>query len=209
MYSSIRIMSVVFVALLTLFHPAATHPAAAKAKTKTLTRTFSNPTAMTIPEDSPASVYPSTIGVSGFKQGKVRDVNITLRGLTHDFPGDIYVMLVAPNGRNALVMAEVGAGIDVADITITLDDQATQFFSYYDGLATGAYQPGFFFGDDDFPDPAPLPSGNERLATFNGIDPNGSWQLFVMDCCEGSSGALIGGWELHITGTTKVKKHKS
>ena len=36
---------------------------------------------------------------------------------------------------------------------------------------------------------------------FDGTDPNGTWQLFVVDDEQGDKGAITGGWSLHITTT--------
>ena len=61
--------------------------------------------------------------------------------------------------------------------------------------------PGFV--NDDFPDPAPEFGSAYRLSTFNGVEPSGSWKLFVRS--DGpDAGSLTGGWGL----TIEVKKRR-
>lgn len=59
------------------------------------------------------------------------------------------------------------------------------------------------FENDDFPDPAPELGDAVRLSTFHGMDPSGTWQLFIRP--DGpAAGQLSGGWGL----TVKVKKRR-
>ena len=151
-----------------------------------------------------ANLYPSNISVSGFT-GAATDVNVTLCGFSARFPSDVNVLLVAPNGANALIMSDVGgnggsegsdpepAGWDVAvtNINLTLDDAAPSPLPADSALSTGTWRPvdddtGEFplagFPDaDTFPGPAPEPSANVALSTFNGVNPNGTWSLYVVD----------------------------
>src|SRR5262249_33156585 len=39
----------------------------------------------------------------------------------------------------------------------------------------------------------------ETLSVFNGTDPNGVWQLFIMDDQGSDSGVISGGWRLVIS----------
>jgi subtilisin-like proprotein convertase family protein len=181
-----------------------------KKKPKSVTRTFANVGGITIPAGGAATPYPSTIAVSGFKKGKITDLNLTLHGYNHTRPSDVDVLLVAPDGRNAIVMADVGNGTPITGVTITLNDQAGPFpdLGVNQPLPSGTYQPANnLVGEDPF-DGAPTPSGAVALSTFNGSDPNGAWQLYVFDDQGGSSGAFAGGWELTITARVKKKKRK-
>ena len=55
---------------------------------------------------------------------------------------------------------------------------------------------------DPFPAPAPSPSSQTTLAgAFTGIDPNGTWSLYLVDDTTGDVGVLAGGWSLTITTT--------
>jgi subtilisin-like proprotein convertase family protein len=198
-----------------------------KNKSKTVTRTFASAEAIAIPaldlveEFGPADPYPSTIAVSGFKKAKIADVNLTLRGISHEFPRDVDVLLVAPGGRNVVVLGDVGGASqspDAENLTITLDDEAAAPLSIADDVAltNGSFQPldnmGLADGDapniTDFPAPAPAPSGDTGLVTFDGINPNGEWRLFVLDDVVGDAGSLAEGWTLEITAKAKIKNKK-
>ena len=52
---------------------------------------------------------------------------------------------------------------------------------------------------DSFPAPAPPPSSEPTLATFNGTDPDGTWSLYVLDDAAPDSGSIAGGWCLTLT----------
>ena len=51
---------------------------------------------------------------------------------------------------------------------------------------------------DTFPSPAPGGTYGTNLGVFNGISPNGAWNLFVRDDLGGDLGAIAQGWELAI-----------
>jgi subtilisin-like proprotein convertase family protein len=190
-------------------------------KAKTVTRTFSDNGQLEIPDFvdksavGPANPFPTTIVVKGFKKARIRDVNLTLRTYTHGWPADVDVLLVAPNGRNALIVSDVGsftAPTPVENLTITLDDEAPASFVFGVSPTSGRFKPtniNDFVGTDDFPAPAPIPSGNVALAVFDGIDPNGTWKLYVRDDGNVAWGSIAGGWELEIKAAIKTKKKKS
>ena len=196
-------------------------------KRRSVTRSFSNDSAIAIPTDDsigefgPADPYPSPIEVTGFRKGTITDVNLTLRDLSHTFTPDVDVLLVAPDGRNAVVMSAVGStdpdASPVTNLTIRLDDEAATPLSDGAALTSGSFQPfdgrgsGIDGGDlTEFPSPAPTPSGANALSTFDGSDPNGQWRLFIIDDTDADVGTLADGWSLQITATvtSKAKKHK-
>ena len=63
-------------------------------------------------------------------------------------------------------------------------------------ILSGTYRPANYGTGDTFPAPAPAPPYGSLLADFNGINPNGKWQLFVTDDAGGDSGNIAGGWSL-------------
>jgi hypothetical protein len=181
-----------------------------KRKFKTVTRTFTNSAPIIIPEDDPTTPYPSLIEVSGFTDGKILDVNITLHRITHNDPADMDVLLAADHlpGLNALVMREIGDGNEEAvDLTLTLDDQAAQPIPKEPGaLTSGTFRPTNAGAQEaTLPPPAPPFSGRSDLAVFNNADPNGTWQLFVVD---GGDSGVIAGWSLQITAKVRKKRKK-
>ncbi|MDQ3692452.1 MAG: hypothetical protein M3464_02325 [Chloroflexota bacterium] len=177
-----------------------------KPKFRTITRTFRNDSSIDIRDDAITNPYPSTIKVSGFKQGKLLDVNVKLKNLSHGDPSDIDVLLRAPNGRRAIIMSDAGDAFDVTNITITLDDQAAEGLRFASPLSSGRFKPTNFgtvgSGDDAFPPPAG-DTANVELATFEGINPNGTWRLFVVDDIDEGAGS-IGSWSLTIKARVRV-----
>jgi hypothetical protein len=204
---------VMLAALVALPIAEATHPVeAGKKKTsRMITRTFSSDGQIDIPATGTfgaANPYPITIDVDVFRKferAKVKDVNLTLRGLEHGKATNIDVMLVHGD-RRALVMADPGNSTDVSDLTITLDDEASADLPDGPALTSGVFRPADLGGTDDFPAPAPAPNENVALAIFDGSKPDGQWQLCIHDDAGGQTGRLTGGWELEIT--AKVKKAK-
>ncbi|MFC4800014.1 hypothetical protein ACFPA1_11730 [Neobacillus sp. GCM10023253] len=175
---------------------------AATATCTTRTTTFSNTTPILIPAEGtegPAAPYPSPIVVSGLT-GSIIQVTVTFNNLSHTFPADISAMLVGPAGNtgpNTILMSSAGGGTDINNVTLTFDDNAAT--TVPTPIVSGTYRPtnNGIFGT--YPPPAPAPSGNTLLSVFNGMDPNGVWNLYIIDQALADSGIMAGGWELHIT----------
>jgi streptogramin lyase len=161
---------------------------------------------------------PAQINVSGL-QGTITDVNVRLTGISHTFPDDMDVILQSPTGQTALVMSDVGSAVGSratnkssypADgITLTLDDQAGRSLSDTNPLVSGIYRPtniidpneGTAEGDAPGPFSTNFPSA---LSTFNGVNPNGTWRLWVDDdhlSAKDTAGKVYGGWGLDISTT--------
>lgn len=210
-----RALGITLAALLVLPIAEATQPAEAGKKFKTITRTFSSNGQIEIPtlgnDEGPANPYPSTIDVDGFekyKKTQIKDVNLTLRGFSHEFAKNVDVMLALGN-RRALVMADTGNPTDVSDLTITLDDQAVDALPENVVMTSGTFRPANYAGPDLFPAPAPVPNANVALSSFNDLKPEGTWRLFIHDDAGASIGELSNGWQLQITvKAKKEKKHK-
>jgi subtilisin-like proprotein convertase family protein len=163
---------------------------------------FSNPASITV-NDAVAvgagNPYPSNIAVSGLT-GTVTNVTVTLNNLTSTFPDDTDVLLVAPNGNNLILMSDTGGSDDITNTTLTFDDAAATTLPDATKLLTGAFKPTNVGTGDTFPAPAPAPSANTTLATsFNGIDPNGTWNLYVVDDLGADMGVFGNGWTITLT----------
>jgi hypothetical protein len=159
---------------------------------------------ITIPDSGIASPYPSITNVTGLSGVIITDLNVTLTSLSHTAPSDVFVLLVAPNGTtNATILAQSGADCDLSALTLTLDDEAgsqlpaaTTCFSPTTGAST--YQPANRAGDCPegvFPTPAPPQNCGSALSTFDGLSPNGSWSLYIVDGFAGDTGSLAS-WTL-------------
>jgi large repetitive protein len=163
------------------------------------TTSFANGAAITIPSSGPASPYPSAINVSGLA-GLVSKVKVTLNNLTHAFPDDVNMLLVAPAGQKLVLMAHTGGGHGITNVTLTFDDAAASALPSSSLISSGTFKPSNNGFGNSFPFPAPSgPYGPALLSNFNGTDPNGNWSLYVMDSATGDGGAISGGWSLDIT----------
>jgi subtilisin-like proprotein convertase family protein len=163
-----------------------------------------NPLTLDIPSIGTASLYPSTVTVSGLT-GKVGKVTVTLHRLTHTFPSDLDILLVGPRGQAVILMSRVGAGNPVNNATFTFDDGAANFISQ-SFLQSGAYKPrNLSAPTDNLPSPAPTAPYADSLSAFAGTDPNGVWSLYVADHGEGDFGALEAGWTMVIETAPELK----
>jgi hypothetical protein len=167
-------------------------------KSVTKTKTFSSTEVISFPGpgNSTANPYPSTIPVS-FKPGsRVADVNLTLNDFESKNPDDVAVM-VAHGQTNQGVLADAGGSNDLFDINIKLDDESpirasdNNFIGAPGQGITTVVAPARYGADH----PAPAPSA---LSVFDKTNPNGTWELFVVDDGFGSDPATIGGWSLTI-----------
>jgi subtilisin-like proprotein convertase family protein len=156
-----------------------------------------------------ATPYPSEIPVSGL-DSSVSDVNVTLSGLSHGWPDDVGVLLVGPQGQNTILMADTGSGTGgtpVSGVNLTFDDAASGPLPDTSQLSSGTYQPtrgsaSECYMPSSLPAPAPAgPYGSPSLSVFNGTNPNGTWQLYVIDDAD-TFGGSISGWSLDISATT-------
>jgi hypothetical protein len=177
---------------------------AAAARYRVVTRSFANAQAIAIPASGADNPYPSPIPVSGFVSGRIEKVTVTLNNFSHTYPSDVDAMLVGPNGRAALIMSDLGGTTPVSGLVLTFDDQALG--QPPSPLVSGTYQP----TNHDFPDafPAPAPGGmtGHSLAVFNGSNPNGSWQLYVVDDVAPDAGSIAGGRSLTIRAKVRVPR---
>jgi subtilisin-like proprotein convertase family protein len=187
---------------------------------------FSNASLIRLPSvgnsTGTADPYPSTINVSGLTGGIVK-VAVRIKNFQHTRPNDIDMLLVAPSGEKMVIWSDVGgttstcsgqcnnSNIASQGVTITVDDAAA--FSLPTGasppLASGSFKPANIdsAGADFFAAPAPSPPyaqpapvGSATLASaFNGINPNGTWSLYISDDQSGETGRISEGWDLEIT----------
>jgi len=179
----------------------------------TTTTTFSNAGNILIPATGTSGIagpYPSAITSSGMS-GVITDVDVALNGFSHTFPDDVDVVLVRPSGALAL-MSDVGSSFDAVGVNYTINDSAAALFA--DGAAnpSGSYRPTNIGAGDNFPAPGPLTAysnpataGSATLASvFNGLGPNATWNLFIVDDVGGDAGSMSGGWSVTITSGAPV-----
>ena len=122
--------------------------------------------------------------------------------MNHRNPDDLDMLLVAPDGRKVLLMSDAGGNFSINNVTFAFDNSGAALPDNAQ-LVTAIYHPGDFVGNDGSPDffnpPAPVGPYSTNLSTFNGMDPNGTWKLYVQDDENGDAGTIANGWCLQIT----------
>jgi hypothetical protein len=157
-----------------------------------------SPNAIFIPPTGAASPYPAETTISD-QVGLVTKVTVSISNFGHSAPDDVDLMLVAPNGRKTILMSDVGGTTEVNNVSFTFDDTATASLPDNAPLVSGTYKPTNFEPGDSFP--APAPQGGQTGATLgflNGSQPNGIWQLFLVDDNGDNYGLITSGWTLNL-----------
>ncbi len=174
---------------------------------------YSNSTPISIVDVSPAIPSPSEIDVSGLV-GNVSQVVVTLNGFGHQYPSDVGVLLVGPNGSNSVLMNNAGSGVPVTGLNLTFSENGATPVPASQALSTGTFLPSDYqpvkpynfetSGPNNTPtytptNPAP-PIGpySTNLNVFNGLNPNTTWYLYVQDDSAGDVGNITEGWTLQI-----------
>ncbi|MGI8966073.1 MAG: hypothetical protein ACR2H1_08315, partial [Limisphaerales bacterium] len=167
------------------------------------TYSFVAPNLITINDATIATPYPSGIFVSGIPANeKIDKITVTFHRLSHNYSGDIDVLLAAPSGTNLILFSDVGGGPALSGPTITLDDEATATLSFFGLIESGVFKPtNYGVPNDPFPPPAPPPSSATNLSIFKGTNPNGVWSLYVVDDAPSAMGSIAGGWSMTIRTT--------
>ena len=183
----------------------------------TTTVSFSNATPISIPATGTigvASLYPSPITVSGVT-APVVGVTLTLTGFTHSWFSDADFLLVAPDGKKMVVQSDAwnsSSNPTTLTMDLTLSDDAAAAMPSSGSPANTSpqsFKPTNHGASDAFAAPAPAapfiepqPAGSSTFASaFAGIDPNGTWNLYIVDDVSGDVGAISGGWTLGVVVT--------
>ena len=163
---------------------------------------FCNAAAITIDAGAaaPAVPYPSPTVVSGLGSS-ITTFEMQLVGLSHTFPDDLDFLLVGPTGASLVVQSDSGLGDDVVGLNITYSDSAAAALPDGNPLVAGTFRPTNYGAGDAFAAPAPVgpygepaPAGAATLASvFAGTDPNGTWNLYVIDDAGVDGGSISGG----------------
>lgn len=144
----------------------------------------------------PASTFPITFTVTG--QGTITDVNLKLDGLSHTWASDVGIALQKVGGPAILLMTDVGYWSDFHKADIVFDQQADDYLPFIygwsgDKIPGGSYKPSAY----GFNPLAWMLTDGDNLDLFNGLDANGTWNLWIWDDGLGSKGKL-GGVTLQI-----------
>jgi len=156
-----------------------------------------NATPIVIPIVGQASLYPSVITVTG-AVGPITNAALTLNGLTHPYPADLDIFVVAPGGQRVALFSNVGGGHSLSNVDVTLSDWASFPLPLAYDTPSGTYQPTVYprTVTNQFAIPRPF---STNLSSLNGLSPNGTWSLFVLDVEAPDAGIISRGWTLALT----------
>lgn len=152
---------------------------------------------------APSSPYGSPINVTG-ASGVLTNLKVTLTGLSHARPRDIDILLVTPDGRSFILMSDAGGTSAASNINLTFDDAAANIMNA-NSIASGTFKPtDFNISTDTWLAPTPFGprfnfQNSNTLSVLYGDNPNGEWNLYIVDSVLANSGSLSGGWSLDIT----------
>jgi subtilisin-like proprotein convertase family protein len=154
---------------------------------------FSNPAPISPPDDVDEGTT-SQVVVAG-QVGAVTDVDVTLNGLVSEFPDDLDLLLVGPNGKAVMLMNDdCDAQPILTPLSITFDDDAAVSAPPGDGCTAGPYFPAQ--NAAAVLKPAFHAPNARALSAFNGISPNGTWTLFAADHDAPDVSHVTGGFTL-------------
>ena len=148
---------------------------------------------ITIPSIGTATPYPSAITLSGLPTYLCK-ATVNVNGITHTFLDDVDILLSSPTPTTNLIILSDVTGAPTG-LNLTFDDAAAT--TVPGSPASGTYKPTNVGAGDPFAAPAPTPSAATTLATFKGVNPNGTWNLWVVDDFTGDSGSITG-WCLNL-----------
>ena len=131
----------------------------------------SNETNITIPDIGIASAYPITFDVTGVTN--IESISLTLVDYYHSFPGDVGMMLVAPNNLHTIIIGEKGSQNPQRDPqTVTLSSDAIELWNGWSG---GTYiNDPYAYEDIPFASPAPYQftagQSTRNLTAYTNLD---------------------------------------
>jgi subtilisin-like proprotein convertase family protein len=184
---------------------------------QSFTNTYSSSPNMTVPDGNPVGL---NLNISAMPGGVISQVTVNL-DITGGWNGDLYAYLAGPGGGFAVLLNRTGinsdgssftdmAGYSDAGFNITFDDNAGNGnIHYYENTVNpgGGQLTGVWMPDGENVDPTGDEVGTSAgmadpamLASFNGLNPNGTWTLYVADLSSGNTSTVVS-WGMTIVTT--------
>lgn len=157
---------------------------------------FTNTQPITIGEDKTVIPVSSPITVSDFT-GKIKNIRVTLDGLSHPKADELDILLVGPNERAVMLMSDAGNG-GLNNVTLNFADDAVNGLTTFSNITSGTYRPINIGSQDSFDSSVSPGPYSYSLSDFRDIDPNGEWKLYIVDDSILDGGQLANGWSLYI-----------
>ena len=163
----------------------------------------------TIPDGS-AVGWSGTATASGLNQ-YISDVSVTLN-ISGGYNGDLYAYLsyggvlvpllnrVGVGSGNAFGYGDAGFNVTLSSAgAYDVHSYGSHSPSFSGGQLTGTWQPdGRAIDPQGAPSTFDSSSGRLNFAQYNGMNPNGTWTLFLADLSAGGQSQLVS-WELDLT----------
>ena len=183
---------------------------------QTISHGTNYPVNLPVPDGNPGGITSTRVVSSPI--GLLTDLNVTLR-LANGWNGDLYVFLAHDSGFSVLLnragrRAGDAFGYGEPGMDVTFDDGAASgdihvyrltlsgsHTTPLGGGLTGVWAP-----DGRATDPSVVldtDARTELLASFNGLNPNGEWTLFLADLESGDQTTLLS-WGLELSGNLPV-----
>ena len=167
-----------------------------------------------IPDNSVVGLG-STASASGFS-GAISAVTVNLN-ISGGYNGDLYAYLsyggvLVPLLNRVGVSSADAIGYADTGFNVTLSSSGAHDVHLYgnfspsfngNGQLTGTWQPDGRAIDPQSPSSAFDAAGTVTFAALNGLDPNGTWTLFIADLSPGEQSQLLN-WSLDITSLSAV-----
>jgi subtilisin-like proprotein convertase family protein len=163
-----------------------------------------------VPDGNPVGWF-DTRTLSGITTTSITDVNVQL-SITGDWNGDLYVYVQHLSGISILLnrtgrtsgdpFGTSSAGFDVVFEDTGANGDSHLNFTGAAILSGGKWQP-----DGRHVSPSAVLDSDSRthfLSGFNGMDPNGTWTLFVADMSAGGTPPVVTQWGLEIASISAI-----
>jgi subtilisin-like proprotein convertase family protein len=157
-----------------------------------------------IPDNNPVG-WTDTRTLSGITATTITDVNVRL-SLTGGFNGDLYAYLQHTSGISILLnrpgkTATDAFGYGDSGMNVTFDDAAAGDIHNYQLVGGSILGGASWQPDGRAVSPLTVVDTSPRtamLSGFNGLNPNGTWTLFVADL-SGGAVSTVASWGLEIS----------
>lgn len=159
-----------------------------------------NTAPITINDNAPASLYPSTITVT--QSFPLTNIAVRLDGLQHPRPSDLRVLLVSPSGEAVQLMADVTATLPGTQEIVIAEPGSTMHGKILN--SSTIYRPTTPNGAIAMPSPAPALPYATSFESLIGDESSGTWSLYVSDGVTGLTGSISNGWVLTLNASAST-----
>ena len=157
---------------------------------------FASTDPVAIELENRATKYPSSNTVAGVN-GLIGKLTVVLANLQFPDPANVDILLVGPGGHKVALMRGAGGVTPVFDTRLTLDDAAANAIPQDGPIVSGTFRPGSY-RTGNLLSPAPAGPYATSLNEFIGTNPNGAWDLYMMNQTTLKTDRIQGGWLLNI-----------